>query len=231
MDKDEGSIGGLEKPPPATIKLYYASIFFDLTGLILSLFISYKLALLLIIYIGVSKAYSWHKIRLKKFPFLSWLTVMIFQGGYTFMIVNMAVQDNFSMIWFDNKNTMAFVIASVLVGGFYPLTQIYQHIEDKKRGYITFSYLLGVKGTFIFSAVFFLIGTVLFYFYFIHYFSLMHFFIFLTCLFPVAVYFLWWMMQSYIGNNSATFKNTMKLQQVAAITLTIAFITLFFINI
>ena len=33
MDKDTGSIGGLEQPPPVTRKLYYASIICDVCGL------------------------------------------------------------------------------------------------------------------------------------------------------------------------------------------------------
>src|ERR1043165_5294847 len=35
MDKDTGSIGGLEHPPPVTAKLYYASIVCDVFGLLL----------------------------------------------------------------------------------------------------------------------------------------------------------------------------------------------------
>ena len=82
MDKDTGSIGGLKNPPPVTRKLYTASIIFDCVGLALSLFANINLFLLMIIYIAISKAYSWNKIRLKKHAVLSWVIVMIFQGAY-----------------------------------------------------------------------------------------------------------------------------------------------------
>src|SRR5688500_17317517 len=36
MDRDTGSIGGLEKPPPVTPRLYYASIILDTAGIVLS---------------------------------------------------------------------------------------------------------------------------------------------------------------------------------------------------
>ena len=69
MDKDKGSIGGLKKPPPVTKKLFYTSILFDTVGLLLCLFINWQMLLLMIVYVAVSKAYSWHGIRLKKFAF------------------------------------------------------------------------------------------------------------------------------------------------------------------
>src|SRR5690606_21011987 len=59
MDKDTGSIGGLENPPPATRKLYYASIIFDTAGLLLMAIAGWQLFLLAGVYIIFSKAYSW----------------------------------------------------------------------------------------------------------------------------------------------------------------------------
>ena len=40
MDQDEGSIGGLEHPPKATKQLFFASIAFDLIGLLLAFSLS-----------------------------------------------------------------------------------------------------------------------------------------------------------------------------------------------
>ena len=85
MDKDKGSIGGLKVPPPVTVKLYYASIIFDTVGLLLCLFVNIRLVPLMLLYVLVSKAYSWKGIRLKKYAILSWLVVTLFQGGYTFL--------------------------------------------------------------------------------------------------------------------------------------------------
>ena len=41
----------------------------------------------------------------------------------------------------------------LLIGGFYPLTQIYQHKQDKEDGVTTISSLLGYRKTFVFCAV------------------------------------------------------------------------------
>ena len=179
MDNDIGSIGGLKNPPPATPKLYFASIFLDITGLLFCLLINWNLIFLMLIYIAVSKAYSWNKIRLKKYGFTGWLMVMIFQGGYTFLLVNMSTENNFSFSWFNNKNLESMLLASLLIGGFYPLTQIYQHEEDAGRGDFTISYKLGVLGTFIFSAVLFLTSCAVAYHYFELYFSVNHFIFFI----------------------------------------------------
>src|SRR6185369_1125773 len=104
MDKDKGSIGGLKNPPPVTRKLYLMSILFDSTGILLCLFINWQMMLMILVYIGISKAYSWKKIRLKKFGITGWLVVMLFQGGYTFLLVNMASENFFELSWFNHKH-------------------------------------------------------------------------------------------------------------------------------
>ena len=94
------------------LKLYIASIIFDGIGLALSLIANINLFLLMIIYIAVSKAYSWDKIRLKKYAILSWVIVMIFQGGYTYLLANMSASNNFTSDWFTNKNIYAMILSS-----------------------------------------------------------------------------------------------------------------------
>ena len=66
-DKDEESIGGLEKPPPVDKELLYVSLVLDALAVLLSLFISYWFALGIFIYGMVSNEYSYDKTRLKKF--------------------------------------------------------------------------------------------------------------------------------------------------------------------
>src|SRR5438105_2699566 len=50
MDEDKGSIGGLKNPPPVTKKLYYVSMIFDFTGLMLCFFIHWKMVVLMLVY-------------------------------------------------------------------------------------------------------------------------------------------------------------------------------------
>ena len=75
MDRDTGPIGGIEKPPLPTKELFRTTIVLDLAGIILGFLISPLFGMLLPIYIGASKAYSYRGIRLKKFPVLGYLVI------------------------------------------------------------------------------------------------------------------------------------------------------------
>jgi 1,4-dihydroxy-2-naphthoate octaprenyltransferase len=230
MDKDTGSIGGLEKPPPVTLKLYYASIIFDTVGLLLCAVSSWQNAVVMAGYVAFSKAYSWHGIRLKKYPYLAWASVMFFQGGYTFMLANMAAEHSVNLQWFTSKNIECMIISSLLIGGFYPLTQIYQHDEDSQRGDFTISYRLGITGTFIFTAVLFLCGTIISFHYFTTYYQLSHFLIFLTCLLPAVSYFAYWFIKTIKNKSFADYHHAMRMNKVASICMIICFTIILYIN-
>src|SRR5688572_32797189 len=58
MDRDTESIGGLEKPPPPSRQLFGVTIFLDAVGILLSLLIGPVFTLVMLFYIGASKAYS-----------------------------------------------------------------------------------------------------------------------------------------------------------------------------
>ena len=82
--------------------------------------------------------------------------------------------------------------SSLLIGGFYPLTQIYQHEEDYKDGVITISYILGYKGTFIFTGIVYALAFIALGCYFYLNQQLMNFIILQIFMFPVIVYFFIW---------------------------------------
>src|ERR1044071_1038146 len=87
FDKDEKSIGGLKDPPPVKKDLYYTSIVLDIAAIVLALvFISKEFAVMLFIYGLASKAYSHPSVRLKKYPIAGWITVVFFQGIFTFVL-------------------------------------------------------------------------------------------------------------------------------------------------
>lgn len=230
MDEDKGSIGGLENPPPVTKKLFYASIIFDSIGLLLCLLINYQMFLLMLVYVGISKAYSWKKIRLKKYGFSGWLIVMFFQGGYTFLLVNMAAANLFDELWFGNKNIESMVLASLLIGASYPLTQIYQHDEDSTRGDMTISYKLGIRGTFIFTGILFLVACAFAWNYFITFYNFLHFEVFMLCLLPVMGYYLYWLIKVWRNKDSADYTRAMRMTFVSSLCMIICFSALFFIN-
>lgn len=230
MDKDKGSIGALKNPPPVTIQLYHASILIDSIGLLLSLLINIKMFFLMLVYIGVSKAYSWNKIRLKKYAYGGWLVVMLFQGGYTYLLINMGIENNFTDSWFTEKNILAMILASLLIGAYYPLTQIYQHTEDSERGDYTISYRLGTRGTFVFSAALFCIATILAWNYFISFYSMQHFLVFISCLVPVVLYFFYWFITVLKNKEKADFTNAMRMTFISSTCLIICYSVLLYIN-
>jgi len=222
MDRDTESIGGLEKPPQPSRQLFWVTIFLDSIGILLSLVISPIFTLVMLFYIGASKAYSYRGIRLKKFPYLGYLVVIAFQGAVTFWLVYYGSdrEHSFSVPW------QGMMICSLLVGGFYPLTQIYQHQQDLRDGVSTISYKLGYKGTFIFCAFVYILAWVFMAQFFIgkkqgnQLLMIGIFFI------PVIVYFIRWFVLVYKNYQQANFKNTMKMNWLAATCTNISFMIL-----
>ncbi len=230
MDQDQGSIGGIEKPPPATRKLYYASIIFEITGLVIIAITGWANVLLAAVYVIFSKAYSWHGIRLKKYAIMGWLCVAIFQGAYTFMLTNMIVLQQVSAAWFTPKNIECMVFASLIIGGSYPLTQVYQHYEDSTRGDSTISYRLGVIGTFIFTAVFFTIGGGILFHYLSTYYNAGQFIIFVVALLPVLAFFAYWFIKVLRDKENANFTNAMLMNKISSLCMLCFFIILLWVN-
>lgn len=228
MDQDESSIGGIENPPKPTKQLFYVSIIFDIIGLCLSLLVSYNFFLNIIVYILVSRAYSFRKIRLKKFPILGFLTVVFFQGAFTFWMVYSGISKN--EIELNNKTMFVLAACLFLIGGVYPLTQVYQHQADKANGDITISYKLGVKGTFIFCAIMFICSNIFLFYYFSTTEKLNHFILFQVFLFPVILYFLSWFLKVIKNEKEASFKNTMQMNFIASTCMNLLFITLLILN-
>ena len=87
MDRDTESIGGIEKPPPPSPQLFRVTVVLDICGVLLSLVIGPVFTLVMLFYIGASKAYSYRGIRLKKYPYLGYFIVILFQGAVTFWLV------------------------------------------------------------------------------------------------------------------------------------------------
>jgi len=229
-DKDESSIGGLENPPPVTKDLYYTAWSLDIAAIISAwVFDSWILALGLFLYSTVSKAYSYDKVRLKKYPIISWLTVGVFQGGFTYLLVLQSVGQLTWSELFSSNNLLPAVLSTCNLLGFYPMTQVYQHEEDAKRGDLTISRLLGIRGTFLFTAGIFSLVTVGFYFFFagkmIMEFPI--FLIYLLILSPVLLFFNLWFIKVLKNEAFANFKNTMILNFLGGICLNAFFILIF----
>ena len=139
------------------------------------------------------------------------------------MLANMAAEDQVSSQWFTAKNLWCMVISSLLIGGFYPLTQIYQHGEDAERGDYTISYRLGIKGTFIFSGLLFLAGTAIAFFYFRSYYKLDHFLVFAGCNLPVFIYFLYWAIKAGRDFSFADYTHAMRMTLISSVCMVACF--------
>lgn len=230
FDKDKGSIGGLKNPPPVDKGLYYMSLLFDAIAIVLGfLKISALFAVLLLIYGLASKAYSHPSIRLKKFPFGGLITVAFFQGFFTFLLCYVGI-NNFGLENLLNSRVLIpATLSSLLLVGTYPMTQIYQHEEDARRGDRTVSLLLGIRGTFIFVLIVFVFAAAGYVYYFYRFFSLQYGIDFLIFLSPVVIYFLIWFYLVFKEPTKANHRNTMRLNFISALCL-IAFFIYFFLN-
>lgn len=222
MDRDEGSIGGLKNPLQPTRQLFQVSVIMDLAAIGLSFWVSYVFAACIIAYILASRAYSYRGIRLKQYPVMGYLTVVIFQGAVTFFMVYHG-----SSISKPVEVPLAgMAAASLLIGGFYPLTQIYQHEADRKDGVRTISAALGYRGTFIFTAIIYSLAMGLLAYLFFSKEEQTKFFVLATCMLPVLVYFFKWAGGVWKDENVADFTHTMRMNMLASVCTNIAFLVL-----
>ena len=96
------------------------------------------------------------------------------------------------------------------------MTQIYQHNEDTKRGDITLSVKLGIRGTFYFTSIFFGLASALFFIYFNSNGQVKYGNVFLASMSPVVLYFGWWFVQVIKNLEKANYQNTMRLNFISA---------------
>jgi 1,4-dihydroxy-2-naphthoate octaprenyltransferase len=227
MDRDEGSIGGIRNPMQPTRQLFHVTMVMDAFAIVLSLLVSLPFTLGIIAYILVSRAYSFRGIRLKRYPITGFLSVIIFQGAVTFWISYHACSASLTM----DVPILPCIASSLLIGGFYPLTQIYQHDEDARDGVQTISRMLGYKGTFIFCAVVYSIAMAMLFTYFSNSGQQNKFLVFATMLLPVLFFFFRWAREVWQDVAAANFQNTMRMNLVASICTNLAFLVLLIWNI
>ncbi len=229
IDKDETSIGGLEKPPMPTKILFYITVFMDALAIILAfLFVKSVFAISILLYILASRAYSSKQIRLKKYPFIGFFIVVIFQGGFTYFMSSCGISDlNFE---FSLSNLLILFACSLQIAGAYPLTQIYQHQADLKDGVLTLSYKLGYRGTFIFTGTMFIICNVFYFLFFQSKNSINQFYILQLFFLPIVAYFGYWFIKVIKNTEEANFKNTMKMNLIAAVCMNSCFMLFIYLK-
>lgn len=227
FDKDEKSIGGLQNPPPVKKGLYFLSLAFDAIAIGLGVvFVNVTFACMLFIYGLVSKAYSHPAIRLKRYPITGWVVAGLFQGLFTFAMCYVGI-NNYGVGNIINKAVLIpGALATVMLWANYPMTQIYQHDEDARRGDLTLSRMLGIKGTFYFVSATFTVVTIGFVLY-LQTFALKYAGVFMVALFPVVAYFFYWFFQTIQNEKKADYKHTMWLNMISSTCLNFFFIYFF----
>ncbi|GEO06415.1 hypothetical protein AAE02nite_40790 [Adhaeribacter aerolatus] len=223
FDRDESSIGGLKHPPRVTKSLFWLVSLFDGLAILGALFVSIPFAVCIAVYLLVSKAYSYDKIRLKKYPFISTIVVIIFQGAFTFLMVQLGIGVGTAIIT-SPTNLIFAAVSSLFLCGSYPLTQVYQHTEDAQRGDKTISLLLGIQGTFIFSGLSLFAGTALLLYAFFSTNQQINILIFLLCTAPVVFFFNRWFWRVRQNRAEANFENTMLMNKISSLSISLAFI-------
>lgn len=223
FDKDEGSIALIENPPPVDKSLYYFSLLLDLIALILAIYVGWILFFSVFIYGIFSKMYSHPLIRLKKYPLISFMIVFIFQGAFVYWSTYTSISGLNTLYGWNLNFTLAGLICSCLIGATYPLTQVYQHEEDLKRGDETLSLVLGVRGSFYFSACLFLLSGVLLFIYWERLELIGNFWLFMVISIPVLVFFLYWFANVYRDPVHANFKSMSRMTLLSSIMMLIYF--------
>ncbi|HEX8377944.1 MAG TPA: UbiA family prenyltransferase [Pedobacter sp.] len=226
FDRDEGSIALIENPPPTDKSLYVFSLFLDFAGILLAFFVSVEFVIAVFVYGLLSKLYSHPTTRLKKYPIISFLVVFIFQGAFVYWTTYSAISGQSLIVACSSTFFLAGLICSFLIGASYPLTQVYQHEEDLKRGDKTLSILLGVNGTFVFAALLFVAATGLMFIYWSRLDLLGNFWLFVAFIVPVLGVFLSWIVKLRRDKSQASFKNMSKMTMVSGVAMLVYFLVL-----
>lgn len=159
-DKDEGPIGGLEHPPKMAAWMLPMAWIFQFAGLLIArgygasdLFVMVYIAAIAIFWLYSSPATRWKGRPLKSF---------IAMGGGAMLCL-------FYLGFFAYSNgplTALSVVAAfgamAIVLSMYPLSQVYQIEEDRRRGDVTFAVKYGIEGVRVNYYALFPIGVLLF---------------------------------------------------------------------
>jgi 1,4-dihydroxy-2-naphthoate octaprenyltransferase len=230
MDRDTDPIGGLEHPLQPTRQLFSVTAGMDILAVLLGLLISWYFAAGLLIYILASRAYSYRGIRLKKYPFIGWLTVAGCQGALVFFLVYQGSHPVSAVPESLQAPLEGMIASSLLLGGFYPLTQIYQFEADRKDGVKTLSMALGYRGSFVFTGTLYIIAFLLLVHYFLSTLQDKEFYVLATCMLPVVVYFLIWAVRVWKDPAQASYANSIRMNVLGSICLNVGFILVLIMN-
>lgn len=149
-DRDEGPVGGLRVPPPVTRELLIFSIAVQVLGFLLAAAVGLTFSLLYLAIAALSVFYSHPRFRWKAKVVPSLLVVAFGQGTAGFAAGLLASGGEFPPVA-PLRVALGAVVATFATVGMYPLTQLYQIDEDRRRGDRTFAVRYGAMASFRFS--------------------------------------------------------------------------------
>jgi 4-hydroxybenzoate polyprenyltransferase len=156
-DRDEGPVGGLARPPSVSSGLLPFSVAVLLIGWALSAAVSWPFFWVYGGILGLALAYSHPSLRWKAGPMSSLATIFLGQGALGFLGGWVAAEAPLAGA-ITASGLIGMLAASLVVSGFYPLTQLYQVEEDYARGDQTVAVAWGPQRCFRLSQVAFLLG-------------------------------------------------------------------------
>jgi 4-hydroxybenzoate polyprenyltransferase len=159
FDQDEGPIAGLRRPPPAGRVCLWGGLAFMLGGAALAWAIGGTFALIYLVMLLLGLGYSHPRLRFKNGPISSILVVALGQGllGY---LGGAAAAVPARLPPMDAPFVLGALTSLLITAGLYPLTQVYQIDEDRRRGDLTFAVRYGPQGVFRTSLVCFVLGGI-----------------------------------------------------------------------
>lgn len=150
-DRDEGPVGGLEKPPPVSQALLPFSLIVQILGAVLAALVNLPFLVIYLIIFGMGLAYSYPQVRWKSRPLAGLATVAVGQGILASLGGWVCARPD--LLTLNGLSILGILAVTLITTGFYPLTQIYQIAEDRARGDLTFAAWAGPRGTFAFAIV------------------------------------------------------------------------------
>jgi 1,4-dihydroxy-2-naphthoate octaprenyltransferase len=158
-DRDEGPIGGLERPPPVDRSLLIGSLALKAIGLIMACTIGPAFIICYLLFTLYSVSYSHPSIRIKRRPYASAVTVFFGQGVVGYVAGWLACGGNLEQL-LQFTALVGGLGGAVMVSGLYPLTQIYQLEDDRRRADMTLARRLGTHLAFRYIMLLFAVGAV-----------------------------------------------------------------------
>jgi 1,4-dihydroxy-2-naphthoate octaprenyltransferase len=149
-DRDQGPVGGLRAPPPVPAGLLPVSLVLQAAGALAAVGVSRSFALVYLAMAALGCAYSHPRVRFKARPWASLLVVSLGQGVLGFLLGYFAAGGT-PRSALSARAFEAALVAAAFTTALYPLTQIYQVDEDRRRGDHTFAVVYGARGCFRFA--------------------------------------------------------------------------------